>query len=88
MSLKAIIKNTDMTEDMQQYAVDIATKAIELYNIERDIAAYIKKDFDIKFLPAWHAVVGRNFGSYITHEIKTFIHFYLGQVSIILWKSG
>jgi hypothetical protein len=25
-------------------------------------------------------VVGRNFGSYVTHETKHFIYFYLGQV--------
>ena len=35
-----------------------------------------------------HAVVGRNFGSYVTHETKHFIYFYLGQVAILLFKSG
>ncbi len=33
-------------------------------------------------------VIGRNFGSYITHETKHFIYFYLGQVAILLFKSG
>ena len=41
---KAIIKNSDMTEDMQQDAINVATKAIDSYNIEKDIACYIKKD--------------------------------------------
>ena len=36
---KAIIKNSDMTEDMQQDAINVATKAIDSYNIEKDIAA-------------------------------------------------
>ena len=40
---KAIIKNSDMTEDMQQDAINVATKAIDSYNIEKDIACYIKK---------------------------------------------
>lgn len=54
---KAVIKNADMTEDMQQVhpgqclrtislvqdAVDCASQALEKYNIEKDIAAYIKK---------------------------------------------
>ena len=43
---KAIIKNSDMTEDMQQDAINVATKAIDSYNIEKDIACYIKKEFD------------------------------------------
>ncbi|CAF1106234.1 unnamed protein product [Adineta ricciae] len=85
---KAVIKNADMSEDMQQDAVDIATQALEKYNIEKDIAAYIKKEFDKKYNPTWHCIVGRNFGSYVTHETKHFIYFYLGQVAILLFKSG
>merc|ERR1712048_195734 len=80
---KAVIKNTDMAEDMQQDAIDCATQALEKYNIEKDIAAFIKKEFDKKYNPTWHAVVGRNFGSYVTHETKHFIYFYLGQVAVL-----
>jgi dynein light chain LC8-type len=64
---KAIIKNVDMSEDMQQESVDIASAALEKYNIEKDIAAQIKKEFDRRHGPTWHVVVGKNFGSYVTH---------------------
>ena len=64
---KAIIKNVDMGEEMQQEAVDIASAALEKYNIEKDIAAQIKKEFDKRHGPTWHVVVGKNFGSYVTH---------------------
>merc|ERR1711957_251637 len=80
---KAVIKNADMSEDMQQDAVDIASQALAKYNIEKDVAAYIKKEFDKKHNPTWHVIVGRNFGSYVTHETKHFIYFYLGQVAIL-----
>merc|ERR1712008_89289 len=80
---KAVIKNADMSEEMQQDAVDCATQALE-----KDIAAYIKKEFDKKYNPTWHCIVGRNFGSYVTHETRHFIYFYLGQVAILLFKSG
>lgn len=46
---KAVIKNADMSEDMQTDAVECATQALEKYNIEKDIAAYIKKEFDKKY---------------------------------------
>jgi len=85
---KAVIKNADMAEDMQQDAIECATQAMEKFNIEKDIAAFIKKEFDKKYNPTWHAIVGRNFGSYVTHETKHFIYFYLGQVAILLFKSG
>ena len=64
---KAIIKNVDMSEEMQQEAVDVASAALEKYNIEKDIAAQIKKEFDKRHGPTWHVVVGKNFGSYVTH---------------------
>ena len=79
---------SQMSEDLQQDAVDCASQALEKYNIEKDIAAYIKKEFDKKYNPTWHCIVGRNFGSYVTHETKHFIYFYLGQVAILLFKSG
>lgn len=64
---KAIIKNVDMSEELQQESVDIASAALEKYNIEKDIAAHIKKEFDRRHGPTWHVVVGKNFGSYVTH---------------------
>jgi hypothetical protein len=38
-------------------------QALEKFNIEKDIAAYIKKEFDKKHNPTWHCIVGRNFGA-------------------------
>lgn len=64
---KAIIKNVDMSDEMQQESIDIASTALEKYNIEKDIAAQIKKEFDRRHGPTWHVVVGKNFGSYVTH---------------------
>lgn len=45
---KAVIKNADMGEEMQQEAVDCASQAMDKHNIEKDIAAFIKKEFDKK----------------------------------------
>ena len=85
---KAVVKNADMSEEMQDDAINTAIQALDKYNIEKDIAAFIKKEFDKKYNPTWHCIVGRNFGSYVTHETKHFIYFYLGQVAILLFKSG
>ena len=84
---KAIIKNVDMSDEMQQESVDIASAALEKYNIEKDIAAHIKKEFDRRHGATWHVVVGKNFGSYVTHETKHFIYFYVGSLAILIWKS-
>ncbi|ORY77021.1 dynein light chain 1 protein DLC-1 [Protomyces lactucae-debilis] len=73
---------------MQQDAIDTATAAMEKHNVEKDIAAYIKQDFDRRFGTTWHVIVGRNFGSYVTHETRHFIYFYLGQMAFLIFKSG
>ncbi len=63
-------------------------QAIEKFNVEKDIAAFVKKEFDRKHGQTWHCIVGRNFGSYVTHESGNFIYFYLGKVAVLLFKAG
>lgn len=46
---KAIIKSVDMSEEMQSEAIECSTQALEKYNIEKDIAAHIKREFDRKY---------------------------------------
>ncbi|MQM01564.1 hypothetical protein Taro_034314 [Colocasia esculenta] len=87
-SRKVIVKSADMKENMQKEAIDCAISAFEKYGVEKDIAEQIKKEFDKNYGPTWHCIVGRNFGSYVTHETNHFIYFYLDQKAILLFKSG
>ena len=43
---------SESQEEMQQDAVDCAMHALDKYNIEKDIAAYVKKEFDKKCVPS------------------------------------
>lgn len=85
--LDAQIKSADMTDDMQQEAIEVAQEAMGKFSIEKDIAQHIKRTFDERKGPTWHCIVGRNFGSYVTHETKHFIYFYLGHCAILLFKT-
>ncbi|CAG7918248.1 unnamed protein product [Penicillium olsonii] len=64
-----------------------AIEAMDKFRVEKDIAQYIKKEFDSRKGATWHCVVGRNFGSFVTHETKHFIYFYLGHCAILLFKT-
>ena len=55
---------------------------------ERDIAEFIKTEFDKKHNPSWHCIVGRSFGSYVTYEMKHCIYFYRSKTAILLWRAG
>lgn len=85
---KVTIKSADMKPDVQKEAVDIAIAAFEKHNVEKDVAEQIKKEFDKKYGPTWHCIVGKNFGSYVTHETNHFVYFYLDSKAVLLFKSG
>lgn len=41
----------------------------------------INKEFEKKYNPTWHCILGRNFGSYVPHETRPFINFCLSQLA-------
>ncbi|PLW27621.1 hypothetical protein PCASD_21173, partial [Puccinia coronata f. sp. avenae] len=51
---RAVVKAADMSEKLQQSAVNVASDALEKWNIEKDIAAYIKREFDQRHGGTWH----------------------------------
>ena len=85
---KVQVKSADMSEEMQADAIELATQAMDRYTVEKDMAAHIKKEFDRKHTPTWHCIVGKNFGSFVTHETKHFIYFYIGNIAVLLFKAG
>ena len=67
---KIRIKNIDMSQEMKEAAIKCAKDAIDKYDIEQDIADYIRYEFDKRYseeLPqisknggaGWHCIVGR-----------------------------
>jgi dynein light chain LC8-type len=81
------IKSVDMFEDLQQEVIDLAQEAMTRFTVEKDIAMCIKRTMDERKGQTWHCIVGRNFGSFVTHETKHFIYFYLGHCAILLFKT-
>lgn len=61
------IKNVDMPEEMQQRAVELGKGALAQALTPREIAGTIKREFDRVYGPAWHCIVGKAFGSFVTH---------------------
>lgn len=87
MSNKTVIR-ADMLEYMQQDCLDCGFDAMERFKLEKEIAAYIKKEFDRKYNSTWHCIVGSDFGSYVTHETNYFIYFQMRKLRVLLFKSG
>jgi dynein light chain LC8-type len=85
---RAVVKSADMPDELQADAIDIATQALDRFAVFAEVAASIKKEFDKKYNPAWHCVVGSSFGYFMTHNTKHFVYISVGQLAVQLWKCG
>ena len=87
-SSKAIVKSADMSNEMQTAAIEAAEQALSKYDVERDVAKAIKEAFDKEHGEPWHCIVGKSFGSFVTHDSGHFLYFYLGDTAILLFKTS
>jgi dynein light chain LC8-type len=79
-SSKAVIKTSTMSVPMQDAAVQCAHEAIRSSDLEKEVASCIKSAFDSLYPNSvWQCFVGRNFGSYVSHEQSKFIYFYVSN---------
>jgi len=82
----------DMPDDMLKDAIQTSQRLIgECQNFETggvEVAESIKREFDERWTPHWHVIIGRNFGSFVTHETKRFLYFYLDDKAVMLYKAG
>ena len=91
---KAIVYAEDMTDEMMNEAIKTAKNAFQSSSNRvsggpyKETAAQIRQHFDKQYGPHWNCIVGRSFGSYVTHEIKTYIYFSVkAHVAVLLWKT-
>ena len=52
---------------MQQAIIELAADAMVRFAVEKDMAAHVKRTADERYGPTWHVIVGRSFGSFVTH---------------------
>ncbi|CAD5169315.1 unnamed protein product [Musa acuminata subsp. malaccensis] len=92
MESKAVIGEADMLQTMQQDALRLAGKALDLFDVTEstEIASFMKKgteEFDQSYGPGWQCIVGTDFGSFETHHRGCFIHFSIGSLMILLFRA-
>ena len=84
-----ILKASDISDELKQKIFEISLAAVNNNNqLEREMAQEIKRALDTQVGPTWHVVVGKNFGSYVTHEKGYFVYFYIGQLALLVFKTS
>ena len=47
----------------------------------------VKEEFDEEWGMKWHCMIGTSFGCHATHESGCFVHFYVGEWAVMLFKA-
>lgn len=90
------IKTSDMSPEMECEAINITNQAIEeIMQLEKikeneklsKLCAYIKKELDNKYNPGWYVLAGKNYGTFLTHELNTFMHYSFEDIHFTIFKA-
>jgi dynein light chain LC8-type len=91
---KVNVAYTELNEADQTMVIEIANNAMKsLEKSEKtvhykDVAQLVKQDLDNQKGGTWNVVVGRSYGSFVTHETKTMTQFFIGNIAFLIWKHG
>ncbi|KAH9650751.1 hypothetical protein KPL70_026494 [Citrus sinensis] len=80
ISLNVRLRSSDMPAHMQQHALRFTRSLVDDYYSE-------SSEFDDAYGPAWHCVVGKSFGSFVTHSPAGFLYFSIDSLSVLLFKT-
>ena len=84
---KVLILESDMDDDMQIAAIEIASKDYHISNLgNHEIAQKLKETFESKYYPTWNCIVGKSFGCKINAQKKHYLCFQIGNRTVILYK--
>lgn len=81
----------DAKDDVLRHVLESARQCITRFPSETDgetVAMTLKRALDERWEPSWHVVVGRSFGSYVTHETHCFLFFYMEERAFLVFKSA
>ncbi|KAK2369630.1 Dynein light chain type 1 family protein [Trifolium repens] len=74
--------------EIEKLAIDLATAAFEKHRFDIDVAKEMKNEFDNRYGPSWHCIIGRDFGFFISCERNCYFRFQLNLKNVLLFKCG
>lgn len=84
---KIKISKSNIPEGDVEKAKEFVNEAMDKFQIEKDMATFIKKKCDEQFGGTWHCIIGRNFGCSITHDTKHVLFFQVDLMNALIFKS-
>ncbi|XVF11202.1 hypothetical protein REPUB_Repub08aG0005600 [Reevesia pubescens] len=93
VELNVRLRSADMPPSMQERAIRRARALLDA-NPDKNkrpnptqLSMSLKKEFDALYGPAWHCIVGKSFGSFVTHASGGFLYFSVDKLCFLLFKT-
>ena len=81
----------DMPDDMLRLAINVSREEldkIEDWQTDGDAAVIaIRNKFNETFGRPWHCIVGKHFGSLVSHESRRMAFFYINDKAVLIYKT-
>uniref|UniRef100_A0A6P3ZF28 Dynein light chain n=1 Tax=Ziziphus jujuba TaxID=326968 RepID=A0A6P3ZF28_ZIZJJ len=92
IDLNVRLRAADMPASLQERAFRFARALLDANPQEKrpnptHLAMSLKKEFDSVYGPAWHCIVGKSFGSFVTHSSGGFVYFSVEKLSFLVFKT-
>ena len=55
--------------------------------VSKDFCRFIREKLDRVYGPAWHVIVGKNFGCYAVHDKNKFVKFKYKENTYLIYKT-
>mmetsp|Transcript_6420 Transcript_6420/g.8683 ORF Transcript_6420/g.8683 Transcript_6420/m.8683 type:complete len:119 (+) Transcript_6420:3-359(+) len=83
-----------MQQDFETQAIEVCAMAVEQFKNSKDMATFVKKEYDKRFPGSgkategvYHCIAGTHFGASVSHETRCYIHLKVDLLHFIMWKS-
>ncbi|MCQ2820375.1 MAG: hypothetical protein MJ252_24170 [archaeon] len=77
----------EMSEEEMGVIAERVTSLSESMAIGPEFCKLIKGTLDDHYGPAWHVIVGKNFGCYAVHDKNKFAHFTYKGYTYLIYKT-
>ena len=84
--IKVNLLKSDITDDIKDKAFEMGFEALNKFTAEKEMADYIKTEFDNLFEPDWQVVIGKDFSVAFSFEIENFVFFQIEDIYFLLYK--
>ena len=84
--IKPNLLKCDITDDIKDKAFEMGFEALKKYTAEKEMADFIKSEFDKLYEPDWQIVIGKDFSVAFSFEIENFVFFQIEDIYFLFYK--